>query len=345
VLTAKLFTESIFQSAVEQTRVNLGAPIVPDLAIFNVGSLRLDDVVSAGTILLEYDVLRITPFLNTIQIVNVTGSYLRGLFNLALAQTSGLPGATDSQYLVYTNITTTSNGDGSRNWFVAGSPLDSRKWYVMAASDYLLTAPAPYSTLSQAKSPNDIKYVYKSISADPLADPRVFFMRALAANFPVPKVTPPTPPTAANAYVYFTITFPVTSIAGTNFLAQIQKDISVALQIRNDRVHIIQVAPSVGDQYATTVFFSIGGNISPDPFTADQAAAAFVTQANTPGSMLLSGAYTKLMVANSATISPTSTPPRSGTPPDDLNAAASTSTSIVATLLFAFVAFATKRAL
>ena len=67
---------------VGQAMVN-HVPAAQGIAIYNSGSLRLDDILSPGGVK-EYDVLRILPFPGTVQAVQITGAELKQILDASL---------------------------------------------------------------------------------------------------------------------------------------------------------------------------------------------------------------------------------------------------------------------
>lgn len=96
-------------------------------AIFNGGSIRIDDVIQPG-VLTEYDVIRILPFGGKIVSIEISGAFLEKIL------IQGVANKGQGGYLQTANI----ERDGS-GWKVNGSPLDPAKNYVVAISDFLLT--------------------------------------------------------------------------------------------------------------------------------------------------------------------------------------------------------------
>jgi 5'-nucleotidase / UDP-sugar diphosphatase len=98
-----------------------------DAAMFNAGSIRIDDVLPPGP-LREYDVIRTLPFGGPILEIEIDGALLRR----ALEQ--GLVNRGTGGYLQYANIT--NSGD---DWQVGGQRLDDARTYRVAVSDYLVS--------------------------------------------------------------------------------------------------------------------------------------------------------------------------------------------------------------
>lgn len=98
-----------------------------DVAVFNGGSIRIDDVIPPGPVS-EYDVIRILPF---------GGKILRATFDgalLARVLDTGLNNAGTGGYLQTWGVTRPG-----ATWLVQGKPLDPAARYRVAINDYLLT--------------------------------------------------------------------------------------------------------------------------------------------------------------------------------------------------------------
>ena len=100
-----------------------------DLAVFNGGSIRIDDTIPPGPIT-EYDVIRILPFGGKVVFTEIKGSLLQKFLDQGMAN-RGTGG-----FLLKTNV---SQGDDGKTWLISGQPLDSDKQYKMVVSDFLLT--------------------------------------------------------------------------------------------------------------------------------------------------------------------------------------------------------------
>ncbi|MEQ1824173.1 MAG: bifunctional metallophosphatase/5'-nucleotidase [Fimbriimonadaceae bacterium] len=96
-------------------------------AIYNGGSIRIDDVIPPGT-LTEYDVIRILPFGGKVCSVEMKGS----LLSRALDQ--GLANRGKGGYLQTANI----KGE-TGHWQIGGVDIDPNQLYKVAISDFLLT--------------------------------------------------------------------------------------------------------------------------------------------------------------------------------------------------------------
>lgn len=100
-----------------------------DLAIFNSGSIRIDDQLPPGEIT-EYDVIRIMPFGGKILAVNLKGDLLKQVLDQGQAN-RGTGG-----YLQTANVT---KGKGSNTWLIKGKPLEANRIYLTAINDFLMS--------------------------------------------------------------------------------------------------------------------------------------------------------------------------------------------------------------
>jgi len=98
-----------------------------DAALYNAGSIRIDDVLPAGPIR-QYDIIRTLPFGGPILEIEISGALLRR----ALEQ--GLLNRGTGGYLQYANITRAADG-----WRVGAQALDDSRTYRVAVSDYLVS--------------------------------------------------------------------------------------------------------------------------------------------------------------------------------------------------------------
>lgn len=98
-----------------------------ELAVYNSGSIRIDDVLPAGPIT-QYDVIRILPFGGKVQTADIRGSLL------ARALEQGLGSKGSGAFLQTANV-----GGGAGSWTVGGQPLDPNRTYRVAISDFLAT--------------------------------------------------------------------------------------------------------------------------------------------------------------------------------------------------------------
>ncbi len=98
-----------------------------EIAIYNGGSIRIDDTIQPGEVT-EYDVIRILPFGGKIVSIKIKGVYLKRI----LAQ--GIANKGQGGYLQTAGIT--YNGDQPLH---KGAPIEDGRDYTIAISDFLLT--------------------------------------------------------------------------------------------------------------------------------------------------------------------------------------------------------------
>lgn len=144
-----------------------------EAAIYNGGSIRIDDVVLPGPIT-EYDVIRVLPFGGKVWSIDITGSLLKR----ALEQ--GLANKGNGGYLQTSGVSFDRNGD----WFVGTKPLDPAQSYRIAINDFLLTGNETNLGFLKRDNP-EIKVVgeHADIRAATIAQlKKVFPARALATR-------------------------------------------------------------------------------------------------------------------------------------------------------------------
>ena len=100
-----------------------------EMAIFNSGAIRIDDVIPPGKVT-EYDVIRTLPFGDTIQSADMAGSLLQRVLD------QGKANAGTGGYLQTANVSSNPAGTG---WLINGVALDPKKTYKVAINDFLLT--------------------------------------------------------------------------------------------------------------------------------------------------------------------------------------------------------------
>lgn len=127
-----------------------------DLAVFNSGSIRLDDQLT-GTIT-EYDILRSFPFGGGISIANLKGDVVKRILDTGTVTNIGIGG-----YLQLANVTKKDDG-----WYVKGEKLSMQKTYkvtipefVMGGGEKNLEFIADYK--AQSVSPNDFDSVNNDV--------------------------------------------------------------------------------------------------------------------------------------------------------------------------------------
>lgn len=100
---------------------------LPDVAIVNGGSVRMDDVLPAGPVT-EYDAIRLLPFGNKVLSMTLRGDLLTDVLD------AGQANAGSGGYLHVFGAQRTATG-----WTVAGQPIDPMRAYRAAMPDFLLT--------------------------------------------------------------------------------------------------------------------------------------------------------------------------------------------------------------
>jgi 5'-nucleotidase len=99
-----------------------------DLAIFNSGSIRIDDIIPPG-IITQYDVLRILPFGGKVLAVEMTGELLKQVLD------QGQRNRGTGGYLQTGNI----SQDPASNWLINQEPLENQRIYKVAINDFLVS--------------------------------------------------------------------------------------------------------------------------------------------------------------------------------------------------------------
>src|SRR5258705_6730812 len=110
-----------------------------DVALMNGGSIRADEIIKAGA-LTRRDVLSILPFKNKVVKVEVSGAILHAVLEHGVARSA--EDAEPGRFPQVSGIRFTFDGrrpPGSRivDLSVNGKPLDEKKIYTLAASDYV----------------------------------------------------------------------------------------------------------------------------------------------------------------------------------------------------------------
>lgn len=109
------------------------------LAIFNAGSIRLDDILPPGPVT-QYDVIRVLPFGGKVLSVEIKGSLLQRILNQGDANrgsggylhTAGVSKDANGQWTVAVNSHNPSAGNRTK-------PLDPERTYKVAISEFLMT--------------------------------------------------------------------------------------------------------------------------------------------------------------------------------------------------------------
>ncbi len=125
------------EATIRNRPTNLGALIAEafareagevDLAVFNSGSVRIDDVLPAGAVS-QYDVIRVLPFGGSVLAVDVSGAVLARVLDQGLAN-RGTGG-----FLQTWNVAQADDG----TWRIGGEALDPAATYRIATSDFLVS--------------------------------------------------------------------------------------------------------------------------------------------------------------------------------------------------------------
>ena len=110
-----------------------------DVALMNGGSIRADEIIKAGA-LTRRDILSILPFKNKVVKVEVSGAILRQVLEHGVARSA--EDAEPGRFPQVSGIRFTFDGrrpPGSRivDLSIDGKPLDEKRTYTLAASDYI----------------------------------------------------------------------------------------------------------------------------------------------------------------------------------------------------------------
>jgi hypothetical protein len=138
----RLFNLALHEEVAKYGSASYTVPPV-DAALFNAGAIRIDDTIPKGTAMQQYDAIRISPYLNAVDLVNMTGALL-----LRTLQTS--VSLTNSSNFLHSWPNVTAAPTTSSGWFINGMPLDvsSSRWYVVGLLHYLISpAKSPYNFL------------------------------------------------------------------------------------------------------------------------------------------------------------------------------------------------------
>lgn len=100
-----------------------------ELAIFNSGMIRIDDVIGPGPVT-GYDVIRIMPFGGRIMSVNMTGAVLKQTLDQGQMNIGG------GGYLQSANV---AWNDRDKHWLIHEKPLEPNYEYRVAINDFLLS--------------------------------------------------------------------------------------------------------------------------------------------------------------------------------------------------------------
>ena len=98
-----------------------------DVALFNGGSVRIDDVLPPGPIT-EYDIIRILPFGGRVVKAELDGALLARVLDTGM-NNQGLGG--------FLHVWGARHENGA--WLVQGKPIDPARRYTVAMTDFLLS--------------------------------------------------------------------------------------------------------------------------------------------------------------------------------------------------------------
>ncbi|MBE9030256.1 bifunctional metallophosphatase/5'-nucleotidase [filamentous cyanobacterium LEGE 11480] len=99
-----------------------------ELAIFNSGSVRIDDVLPPGAVT-QYDVIRVLPFGGKVLTIGLQGAVLQRLLD------AGLKSRGTGAYLQHANVAKAPSGD----WLIQQQPLMPQRIYRVAVNDFLVS--------------------------------------------------------------------------------------------------------------------------------------------------------------------------------------------------------------
>lgn len=128
----------------------------PDCAIWNSGSLRIDDVLKGQVVVL--DVVRMLPFGGGLTEVDMTGALLRR--TLAAGKSNlGNGGFLQTKNMVYDDL--------ARQWYVGEQPLSDSKMYKVILPEFLLTGNEQNMGFLKSTPEKPAEGIQKVYPADP----------------------------------------------------------------------------------------------------------------------------------------------------------------------------------
>ncbi|TDB63772.1 bifunctional metallophosphatase/5'-nucleotidase [Arundinibacter roseus] len=139
-----------------------------DLALFNGGSVRIDDVLTGA--ITQYDIVRILPFGGGISQATFTGDFLHKV--LETGRLSRGRGA----FLHHANA---RYDDAQKQWFVGEQPLDKQKTYRVVLPDFLLTGKEFGMSFLVPENDGIIKPILTPAKGDARSDVRKVFIEYL----------------------------------------------------------------------------------------------------------------------------------------------------------------------
>lgn len=139
-----------------------------DLAVFNGGSLRLDDVLEGP--ISQYDVVRMMPFGGGIRQATMTGDLLHKVLE------AGRLSRGKGGFLHHANV---RYADDARTWYIAEQPLDKSRTYKVVLPDFLLTGKEFGMSFLIPANPGIIQPIVTPAPDDPGSDVRKVFIEFL----------------------------------------------------------------------------------------------------------------------------------------------------------------------
>lgn len=136
-----------------------------DLAVFNGGSVRVDDVLEGP--ISQYDIVRILPFGGGISQVNMTGEFLQKVLE------AGRLSRGKGGFLHHANA---RYDEASQTWYIAEQPLDLARTYKVVLPDFLLTGKEFGMSFLIPANPGIIQPIVTPRSDDPRSDIRKIFI-------------------------------------------------------------------------------------------------------------------------------------------------------------------------
>lgn len=97
-----------------------------ELSLYNSGAIRVDDILPAGKIT-QYDVIRVLPFGDTVQLVEISGQLLQAILNYGEERKG------TGTFLQCARCEKSTSGD----WLINGKPLDKSRSYQTSVISFL----------------------------------------------------------------------------------------------------------------------------------------------------------------------------------------------------------------
>jgi len=140
-----------------------------DAAVYNSGSIRVDDVLNPP--ITQYDILRTLPFGGGLRELDIKGSLLIQTLDAGL-KNKGIGG-----WLQYGNI---NYNEANKSWTIKGQPIDAAKTYRIVTSDFLITGKETNLSFFNEKNPGVVKmYPARTTLGDLQSDVRLAVIKYL----------------------------------------------------------------------------------------------------------------------------------------------------------------------